>query len=351
MTPATATNPSTQNQDSAGAPPSPELFFQTANAYQRTAVLKGAVDLGLFTAIAEDHKTAVDIAKSCKATERGVRILSDALCVMGFLAKKDGAYELTRDSAVFLDRRSPAYMGGTLEFLLSPFLREGFDDVAQLARDGGSKRPHGATLAPNHPIWVTFARAMMPMMAMPADLLAKLVNGESRQPMKVLDIAAGHGLYGLAFAKLNPNARITAVDWANVLEVAKENARAAKATERYETRPGNAFDIDWGAGYDVVLFPNFFHHFDTPTCETLMKKAHAALAAGGRVATLEFVPNDDRISPPVPAMFSLMMLAETPSGDTYTFVEYERMFKNAGFARSEFHPLRPTAQQAIVSYK
>ncbi len=339
------------NQIPQGHPPSAELFFRTANAHQQTAALKGAVELDIFTIIGQGKQTAAEIAQECQASERGVRILCDYLCVLGFLSKEGQCYGLTPDSAVFLDRHSPAYMGGTLDFLLSPHLTEGFTDVAALVRHGGSLRPDGASLAPEHPMWVLFARAMMPMMAMPAQLIAQLVNGDSTAPMKVLDIAPGHGLFGIAFARINPNAHIVAQDWPNVLEVARENAQAAGVSDRYNLLPGNAFDVDFGGGYDVMLLTNFLHHFDTPTCEQLLKKVHAALADGGRAVTLEFIPNEDRITPPIPATFAMMMLGTTPSGDTYTFAELERMFAHAGFSRSEFHPLPPSPLQVVISYK
>jgi hypothetical protein len=110
-------------------------------------------------------------------------------------------------------------------------------------------------------------------------------------------------------------------------------------------------DVDYGAGYELVLLTNFLHLFDPETCETLLRKVHASLAAGGLVATLEFVPNDDRVTPPQAATFSMQMLGGTPSGDAYTFAELERMFQNAGFARSEMHELPPTIERVIISYK
>jgi cyclopropane fatty-acyl-phospholipid synthase-like methyltransferase len=131
----------------------------------------------------------------------------------------------------------------------------------------------------------------------------------------------------------------------------KENARNAAVSDRYRTIEGSAFDVEYGSGYDLVLLTNFLHHFDTATCETLLRKVHAALADGGRAVTLEFVPNEDRISPPEAAGFSMMMLGGTPSGDAYTFSELERMFSNAGFARSEIHPLPPSIEQVVISHK
>jgi 2-polyprenyl-3-methyl-5-hydroxy-6-metoxy-1,4-benzoquinol methylase len=230
-------------------------------------------------------------------------------------------------------------------------LTEPFKNFTEVVRKGGTTMADGGTIAPENPIWVKFARAMAPMMALPAQLTAKLVDPTADRKLKILDIAAGHGLYGLAFAKNNPQAGLVALDWPSVLEVAKENARNAGVADRYSTIEGSAFDVDYGTGYDLILLTNFLHHFDPPTNEALLGKVHAALAEGGRAVTLEFVPNEDRISPPDAAAFSVMMLGSTTSGDAYTFPELKQMFANAGFAGSEMHQLPPSIQQVVISQK
>jgi ubiquinone/menaquinone biosynthesis C-methylase UbiE len=331
--------------------PSPQLFFDTVNSHVRTEALKAALELEVFTKIAEGNHTAADIGRASNASERGTRILCDYLCLMGFLTKNGDEYSLTPDTAFFLDKKSPAYLGGITEFLLTPELTAGFKKLAAAVKKGGTAVDEEGTVAPDNPIWVKFARAMAPMMAMPAQSMAQMFDPEANSKLKVLDIAAGHGLFGLAFATRNPQAEITAVDWAGVLEVAKENAARAGASDRYNTIPGSAFDVDFGNGYDLVLLTNFLHHFDPATNEQLLKKIHASLNDGGRVITLEFVPNDDRISPPESAGFSMIMLAGTPSGDAYTFKELDQMFKHAGYSQSEIRPLPPGIQKVIESRK
>jgi 2-polyprenyl-3-methyl-5-hydroxy-6-metoxy-1,4-benzoquinol methylase len=331
--------------------PSPSLFFETANAYQRTEALRAAVELGLFTRLAAGRRTAEHLAEACGASARGVRILADHLTILGFLRKVGGEYELTPDSAAFLDAGSPAYLGGALTFLLSGDLRECFARLTDAVRRGGTAASEEGTVSHDNPVWVAFARGMAPLMRMPAELLAGLVGGDVGRPLRVLDVAAGHGLFGVAVARRYPQAHVTALDWPAVLEVAQENARAAGVDGRYALLPGSAFDVDWGGPYDVVLLTNFLHHFDLETCGRLAAKAFAALAPGGRALTLEFIPEPDRVSPPEAASFALVMLATTARGDAYTFAEYERLFASAGFSRSEFHPLPPTTQQAVVSHK
>lgn len=333
-----------------GRQPSPALLFDTFNAYQRTEALKTGIELEIFTAIAEGKATARAIGERCGASERGVRILCDFLVISGFLTKEGNNYGLTPDSAMFLDKHSPAYMGTVSEFILSDQLVENFKHLTEAVKKGGTA---GDTkpLEPEHPMWVRFARAMAPMTLMPSQLMARLADPTKNKKLRILDIAAGHGLYGLAFAKQNPQAEITAVDWPNVLEVAIENAKAADVLSQYHVKPGSAFDVDYGTGYDIVLLTNFLHHFDVETCEKLLRKVHASLADGGRAVTLEFVPNDDRVTPPQAAAFSMTMLGMTPAGDAYTFAELERMFHNAGFARSELHELPPTVQRVVISQK
>jgi 2-polyprenyl-3-methyl-5-hydroxy-6-metoxy-1,4-benzoquinol methylase len=238
-----------------------------------------------------------------------------------------------------------------VKFISSPELTDGFKDVAAIVRKGGTLIGEEGTTSTENPIWVEFARSMAPLMALPAELLAKLIRADNGEKCKVLDIAAGHGLFGITIARQNPNAEVAAVDWPLVLGVAQENAQAAGVAGRYTTIPGSAFDVDYGSDFDVILLTNFLHHFDAPTCESLLKKVYAALAPGGRAVTFEMVPNEDRVSPPVPATFSMMMLGTTPSGDAYTFSELDRMFRNAGFSSSELHPLPPTFQQVVISHK
>lgn len=155
----------------------------------------------------------------------------------------------------------------------------------------------------------------------------------------MLDIAAGHGMFGIALAKHNPHAEIYALDWPGVLAVAQENAEKAGVATRHHLLPGSAFTTDFGSSYDVILLTGFLHHFDPPTNETLLRKVKAALAPNGVVATLEFVPNEDRVSPPQAASFSLTMLGATPFGDAYPISEHEKMFHAAGFSQNELHPL------------
>ena len=331
--------------------PTPERIFNTMIAFQETEALKAAIELDIFTAIADGANTAALLAAKTGAAERGVRILCDYFTVKEFLTKKGGQYALTQESAIFLNRHSPACACTMIHFLAGPELRKNFATLTGAVRKGGTACEGGDNTKPHDDFWVNFARSMASLTVPNAEFIAGLTGASEGKPCKVLDIAAGHGMFGITLARRNPKAQIVALDWPAVLEVAKENAVKLGVAERHTTRPGSAFETDLGEGYDYVLLTNILHHFDIPTCEKLMRRVLAALKLGGKAITLEFVPNEDRVTPPMAAAFSLVMLADTDAGDAYTFTEYEKMFRNAGFAKTTLHPVPDMPQQVLVSEK
>jgi hypothetical protein len=295
--------------------------FDAAMAYQRTAALVAAVKLDIFTAIGSGTTTSDDLASKIGASARGLRILCDFLTVMELLKKKDSNYRLTHAARILLDGSSPFAMGSIVDFVAAPEMLALFlEDPASYVQNGRSKGP--SNVDPDHPVWVRYARAMVPFAATTAKLVAGYVTAFPIPPKTVLDVAAGHGLYGIEVAKALPNAEVTAVDWEGVLAVARGHAEAAGVGHRFHTLAGNALNLEWGH-FDLILLPNFLHHFDV-------------------------VPNEDRISPPVPAMFAFWMLASTPGGDAYTARELDEMARNAGFRAATTRPLPPTPQNLIV---
>jgi ubiquinone/menaquinone biosynthesis C-methylase UbiE len=325
----------------------PERIFLTLNAFQQSYALKGAIELELFTHVADGAKTPAEIAARCQANERGVRILCDYLTIIGFLTKSDGGYALTPESAMFLSKRSPAYVGSISRFMLNDWQVANYRDMAGVVRKGSALAGAG-DMDPENTVWVEFARSMVPIVY-PATQAVAAAAGDPGKPMKVLDIAAGHGMFGIAIALRNPAAEIVAVEWKNVLEVALENAGRAGVQGRYRTIPGSAFDVDFGTGYDLALLPNFLHHFDFKTNLALIRKIRAALNPGARVLTVEFVPNDDRVTPPAAAAFSLMMLGATNGGDAYTFRELDQMFGEAGFSSTKLHDIANSPEKLLTT--
>lgn len=329
--------------------PSLEKVWSQLTGYQRTFALKAAVELDVFAHVGAGAGTIDELAKRCGAAPRGLRALLNHLVADGLLARDGAHYRLTPTSETFLNPNGMSNIGSAAHFITSPMLVDSFARLTDAVRKGGTAVPEHGTLAPEHPVWVDFARAMGPVAGMTGVLLANLLDIERAGALQVLDIAAGHGMFGIAVARMNPQVTVTALDWKNVLVVAEENARAAELGNRFRTLPGSALEIDFGQSYDIILVPNFLHHFDPATCERFLAKTRAALTPGGRTVIVEFVPDDDRSGPSDAVRFALVMLATTPAGDAYTYAEYKAMLRNAGFAGSTLHDLLPSPARVVIA--
>jgi 2-polyprenyl-3-methyl-5-hydroxy-6-metoxy-1,4-benzoquinol methylase len=332
-------------------PPAPDLFMDAVWAFVRSSAIKSAIELDVFTHIDAGADTAAAMAAKCGAAERGMRILCDALTVMGFLDKKQGRYRLTRDSATFLSRKSPAFMGDTVGFLQAPHMLAAFADLSNAVKNGGHALTEKGNTETEAAAWVDFARSMGGLQRPVAAELAAMIEKQPDEAFQVLDVAAGHGVYGITVAQRFPKAKIAALDWEPVLAVARENAAKAGILGRFKTIGGDAFRVRLGGPYDVVLLPNFLHHFSAKQCTTFLKRVEKALKDDGVVLTFEHMPEDDRTAPAPAVMFALTMLATTPEGDAYTVAEYRKMFADAGISRTEVRNLSVARGRALVSRK
>lgn len=331
--------------------PTPAEIFETLNAHQQSSALRGAIELDLFSAIAMGNTTSDAIARHCGTNPRATRILCDFLTVRGFLSKSGGKYSLSQGTAMFLVKSSPHYMGTVAKFMHTPHLLQAFSDVAALVRRGSTLISERGTTETEYEGWVEFARSMAPVMRPAAQYMAEIATEFCKPAARILDIAAGHGIFGITIAQGLAESTVVALDWAPVLKVAQENASKANLGDRFKMIAGDAFKVDFGGEYDLVLLTNILHHFDRATCVKLLKKVSGALRPGGTVLTLEFVPNEDRVTPPISAAFAMMMLGTTPAGDAYTLKEYESMFAEVGLTRHEMRDVPNSPNRLVISRK
>src|SRR5262245_56860631 len=177
--------------------PSPERIFSTLIAYQQSEALKAAIHLELFTKIAEGAEEAGALAKAIGASERGTRILADYMTIQGSLGKEGTRYMLTPESAMFLDKRSPAYMGAMAGFLGAPHHRENLANLTEIVRKGGTLASEGSNTAPHDEFCVEFARSMGGLATPGAMFIANLIGSAEGKPVKVVGIAGGDGGFGM----------------------------------------------------------------------------------------------------------------------------------------------------------
>jgi hypothetical protein len=274
----------------------PIWLLDEFRAFERALALRTAIEMDLFTRIAAGANTIRTLAAAVHASERGLGALCDYLAVQGHLLKRGARYSLSLNARLYLTATSPAYLGCAAKFLAGDATVAAFCGLRQTVERGAGS----ADLD-----WLEYARSMAPLARPVAEFAATelKVDSDSAGPIQVLDIAAGHGLYGIAIAAQNPAAHVFALDSTEVLEVAIENARQAGVAGRYHPIHGDAFQASIGA----------------------------ALKPAGRIALIDFILNADRVSPAPDASFALTLLATSARGRVYTFQEYSQMLRAAGF--------------------
>ncbi|MCC7537713.1 MAG: methyltransferase domain-containing protein, partial [Deltaproteobacteria bacterium] len=304
------------------AGPGPEHLMQLMQGVQASGIYKAAVELDVFSKIAAGAKTAPELARAIECPERSTRILLDAAAALGLLAKSGGTYALTPATETFLVRGKPTFMGDLVNVFSNPMMWSASHRLADAVRaDGTVLDQHAET--PEHSFWEQFARSTAAI-AMPAAMAMEGMLDDwlgRRERVRVLDVAAGSGLYGFTLAR-RPNVELTSLDWPNVLEETKRwGARLGLDASRVRYLPGNLFEVDYGGPYDLVLMSHVYHHFDEPTCAGLTKRVAAALAPGGRLAIHDFL-YDPELRNPMGALFAATMLMWTRSGGTYGAHQY-----------------------------
>lgn len=318
-----------------GVQPDPAALVQMHFSFAPSLILSSGVQLGVFTHIAEGKRTAPDIARAAGATERGTRMLLDALVGFELLTKNDGHYDLTPMSSEYLVRGRPGYAGDVVERGdqgLAPWI-----NLTDTIRTG--EAPHRVDQQQvAEDFFPRLVRSLHVVNSLPARRTAEYLGaGTTHRGMRVVDVACGSGVWGIAVAEADPQARITAQDFPGLLEgTTREFLKRHNVEAQYDFLPGDLKEVDFGQNrYDLALLGNIVHSEGERAGRALLRKLGRAIRPGGRIAVIDMVPNDERTGPPFPLLFALNMLVHTTEGDTYTLAEYTRWLKEAGFERVE----------------
>jgi 2-polyprenyl-3-methyl-5-hydroxy-6-metoxy-1,4-benzoquinol methylase len=308
----------------------PQQLRQTVFGFAPVIMLDAAVRLGVFDVISGGPLASAEVAQRCRISERGTRPLLDALASLGFLEKEDGRYSLAPESATFLVKTSPTFLGGFIEHNVHNLL-PAWQQLETVVRTGEPAK-HLDTEQQGAAFFREFVPALFVMSQAAARVLAETILRErGNGTTKVLDVGAGSGVFGLALATANPNVTVTAADWKQVLDAAREIALRWNVLDRFSFAEGDMFESDFGSGFDVAMLGNVLHMEGPERCRVLLQKVYDALAPGGTIAIIEYVPDDDRTGQSVHLIFAVNMLVNTTAGDTYTFGEIKKWLIEAGF--------------------
>jgi len=316
---------------STSAAVTPERIMQFAWGYIPTLVLEAAIRHRVFDVLDAGPKTLKETAEATGASERGLRAIMNALVGLNFLAKQDGQrYALTPESEAFLVSTKPSFFGGLLkhtsEQLIPKFLR--LNDIVDTGKPSAAVNQEGA----GSDFFQKFVVDIFPMSYPSAQVLAEhLALDKSGAPVRVLDLAAGSGVWGIALAQSSERVAVTAVDWVNVLPATRETVARFGLTDRYAFVAGDLLSADFGRSHNVATLGHILHSEGEARSRSLLRKVFEALAPGGTIAIAEFLVNEDRTGPVMPLLFAANMLVNTDDGDTFSFGEIRGWLLEAGF--------------------
>ena len=318
-------------------PATPERIQQFAWGYVPPLVLEAAIRHRVFD-ILDQHsacpQSVAEVAGANGASERGLTAIMNVLVALGLLAKDGhGKYSLTPESETFLVSTKPAFMGGLIRhgsqhlipkwLNLNEIVATGRPITAVNQQESGSE------------FFQEFVNDIFPLSYPSAQALASHFGaGNASQPIHVLDLAAGSGVWGIAVAQTSPLVQVTAVDWPGVIPVTQKTVARFGLAEQFSFIEGDLLSAEFGSGYNLATLGHILHSEGEDRSRALIAKTFAALAPGGTIAVAEFLVNTDRTGPTPALFFAVNMLVNTDSGDTYSFEEIAGWLTEAGFTNA-----------------
>ncbi len=313
--------------------PTPERLQQFGFAYAPPLIISAAVNNKVFDSLQSGAKTVDQLKKETGASQRGLRAIMDSLVGLELLKKdRQSRYSLTRESQTFLLTDKPGalagFFGSILPVMISRWLR-----LADIMRDG---RPAVAVNQETEgtEFFSQLVETIIPMSYAAARQLAEHLNvAKAKDGLRVIDLAAGSGIWGIALAQKSPGMRVTAVDWAGMIPTTKRITGKFGVRDRFDFIEGDLLEANFGNGYDIATLGHILHSEGEKRSQQLLKKVFRALKPSGTIAVAEWLVNDDRTKPLPSLMFAVQMLVNTEKGDTFSFNEIKKWLEDAGFKK------------------
>ncbi len=304
--------------------------MQFAWGYVPTFALEAAVRNRVFDVLDSGPRTLEETAEATGASERGLRAVMNILVGLNFLAKSGDQYSLTIESETFLVSTKPSFQGGILKHT-SEQLIPNWLQINEIVRTGkpavaGNQEGEGSDF------FQKFVLDIFPLSYPSAQVLAKhLAHADAAAPVRVLDLAAGSGVWGIAQSQSTPTVTVTVVDWRDVLPVTRTTVASFNLADRFTFTEGDLLTADFGTGHTLATLGHILHSEGEARSKALLRKTFDALAPGGIIAIAEFLVNADRTGPVPSLLFAANMLVNTENGDTYSFEEISSWLTEAGF--------------------
>lgn len=312
--------------------PTPDKVMGLGFAFWGSKVLLSAVELGLFSVLADGPTTAEDLRKKLGLHSRSAKDFFDALVALGMLTRSGDRYANTPETDLFLDRKKPSYMGGIME-MSSERLFLYWGKLTESLKTGKSQNaPTGGD--PFEVLYGSPALLKQFLSAMTGISMAAGTACAQKFPWKdyktFIDVGCAQGGFTAQIALAHPHLTGGGFDLPKVRPVFDEYMKSFRLQDRMTFYPGSFFD-DPLPKADVIIMGHILHDWDLAQKKTLIKKAYDALPSGGAYIVYEAIIDDDRKQNAFGLLMSLNMLIETPGGFDFTGADCQGWMKEAGF--------------------
>src|SRR5882724_6628913 len=310
-----------------------ERLMQFGFAYAPPLIIGAAVSNKVFDALESGAKTVEQVEKETGASERGLRAIMNALVGLDLLKKdRRGRYSVTPESEAFLVSNKPGTLAGFFAMAgthllpdwlhLSEAVRTGVPPMAVNQEATGPK------------FFSVLVENIIPMSYPAATALARALKlGKTHRPVRVLDIAAGSGIWGIALAEQSPLVRVTAQDWTEMIPTTRRITQKFGVADRFSYIEGDVLKAEFGTGYDIAILGHILHTEGEERSGKLLAKVFRALKSGGTIAIGEWLVNDRRTGPVPSLIFAVNMLVHSERGDAFSSNEIKSWLQEAGFKK------------------
>jgi SAM-dependent methyltransferase len=309
----------------------PERLMQFTFGFAPPLVIEAALRHGVFELLDAGAKSADQVCAETRTSERGMRAVLNALVGLGLLVKDpEGGYALTAESATFLVRGKPGFHGAFF-LLTSGAMLPGWRNLYEIVRTGRPAQQINLE-GEGVPFFRQFVEDIFPIHYPAARRLAEVLDvAKATEPLSVLDVAAGSGVWSVALAEQSPHVRVTAVDWAGVLPITRTVTSRRGVADRFRFVEGDLLEASFGSGHAIATVGHILHSEGEARSRRLLGKVFGALAPGGTIAIAEILVDPDRASPLPALLFSLNMIVNSDHGDTFSLDEISAWLSAAGF--------------------
>lgn len=316
----------------------PDRILQLGLGFWGPKVLLSAVEIGVFTELAQGTTDLATLTKRLGLHPRSSRDFLDTLVALGMLERDGDRYANTPETDFFLDRAKPSYVGGLLE-MTNARLYGFWGHLTEALRTGKPQNESKANpgVSPFQAMYADPARLRGFLQGMTGISLGAAQAIAKKFPWRdyrtFVDVGGAQGALPVQVALAHPHLTGANYDLPVVGPIFEEYAASFGLGQRLRFLPGDFFK-DSLPQADVLVMGHILHDWDLEQKKALIAKAYAALPHGGAVLIYEALIDDDRRQNAFGLMMSLNMLIETPGGFDYTGADCRGWLQEAGFRQS-----------------